>query len=263
MSKQHNDLTEIIAQSLNEIKSEMGDHFDLAKVNLAELERRTGISRARLRRKKDKGFEVTPHGLLGRKSAFTVVSGFTGLIDELLRKGVSNSSVIYDRLIENGFAGSKSSVKRYVAAHRDLLPPKRQIVSPQGNRGRRYETLPGECYQMDWGFVTVETVDGTTYKIACFAMICHACGRRYVEFFPNAKQENLFIGMIHAFRHMGVPKKILTDNMKSIVLHRDEEGIPYGKRIMSFSWATSASKQSCAGQGIPSPRGPWKGLSVT
>ena len=226
MSDQHNDLTEIIAQSLNEIKSELGDRFDLTKVNLADLERRTGISRAKLRRIKDKGFEVTPHGLLGRKAAFTVVSGFSGLIDDLLRKGVSNSTVIYDRLIENGFTGSRSSVKRYIVAHRDLLPPKRQIVSPQGNRGRRYETLPGECYQMDWGFVTVETVDGTTYKIACFAMICHACSKRYVEFFPNAKQENLFIGMIHAFQHMGVPQKVLTDNMKSIVLHRDQEGHP-------------------------------------
>mgnify|MGYP002857151156 CR=1 FL=1 len=226
MSEQHNDLTEIIAQSLNEIKSELGDRFDLAKVNLADLERRTGISRAKLRRIKDNGFEITPHGLLGRKSTLTVVSGFTGLIDDLLRKGVSNSTVIYDRLVENGFTGSKSSVKRYIVAHKNLLPPKRQIVSPQGNRGRRYETLPGECYQMDWGFVVVETAEGTTYKIACFAMICHACGKRYVEFFPNAKQENLFIGMIHAFQHMGVPQKVLTDNMKSIVLHRDVEGHP-------------------------------------
>ena len=134
--------------------------------------------------------------------------------------------MIYDRLQEIGYAGSRSSVKRYIATHKDLLPPKRQMVAPQGNRGRRYETEPGECYQMDWGFVSVETASGETYKIACFAMICHACGKRYVEFFPNAKQENLFIGMIHAFLHMGVPRKVLTDNMKSVVLHRNAEGHP-------------------------------------
>lgn len=50
-------------------------------------------------------------------------------------------------------------------------------------------------------------------------MVCHHCGQRYVEFFPNAKQENLFIGMIHSFRYMGIPKYVLTDNMKSVVLH--------------------------------------------
>ena len=47
-----------------------------------------------------------------------------------------------------------------------------------------------------------------------------------MEFFHNAKQENLFIGMIHAFRYMGIPKYVLTDNMKSVVLHRDFEGNP-------------------------------------
>lgn len=226
MNNQHNDLTEIIAQSLNEIKSELGDQFSLEKVNLAELERRTGISRSKLRRIKENSFIVPPHGLLGRKASVTIISGFTGVIDELLRRGVKNSAVIYDRLQEIGYAGSRSSVKRYIATHKDLLPPKRQMVAPQGNRGRRYETEPGECYQMDWGFVSVETASGETYKIACFAMICHACGKRYVEFFPNAKQENLFIGMIHAFLHMGVPRKVLTDNMKSVVLHRNAEGHP-------------------------------------
>jgi len=226
MSNQHNDLTEIIAQSLNEIKSEMGDGFSLDKVNLADLERRTGISRAKLRRIKGNGFVVVPHALIGRKAERTVLSGFTGIIDSLLRKGVKNSNAIFERLQENGYSGGKTSVKDYVRSHKDLLPPKRKIVSPQGNRGRRYETMPGECYQMDWGFVTVETADGTTYKIACFAMTCHACGRRYVEFFPNAKQENLFIGMIHAFQRMGVPQKVLTDNMKSVVLRRDAEGRP-------------------------------------
>lgn len=226
MNNQHNDLTDMITQALNEIKSEMGDRFDLSKVNLADLERRTGLSRAKLRHIKENGFVVMPHALIGRKAEKTVLSGFTGIIDSLLRKGVKNSNVIFARLQENGYAGGKTSVKDYVRNHMDLLPPKRKIVAPQGNRGRRYETKPGECYQMDWGVVTVETASGETYKIACFAMICHACGKRYVEFFPNAKQENLFIGMIHAFQHMGVPQKILTDNMKSIVLRRDMEGHP-------------------------------------
>ena len=226
MSENHNDLTDIISHALNEIKNELGDQFNLDKVNLAELERRTGISRAKLRRARDNGFVVKPHALIGRKAERTVLSGFTGIIDAFLQKGIKNSGVIFERLKENGYLGGKTVVKDYVRNHLDLLPPKRQIVAPQGNRGRRYETLPGECYQMDWGFVTVETATGEEYKIACFAMICHACGKRYVEFFPNAKQENLFIGMIHAFLYMGVPQKVLTDNMKSVVLRRDADGHP-------------------------------------
>ena len=139
MNNQHNDLTDMIAQALGEIKSEMGDLFDLEKVNLAELERRTGISRARLRRAKENGFVVAPHALIGRKAETTVLSGFTGIIDSLLRKGVKNSAVVFERLQENGYTGGKTSVKDYIRNRQYLLPPKRMIVSPQGNRGRRYE----------------------------------------------------------------------------------------------------------------------------
>ena len=134
-----------------------------------------------------------------------------------------------------GFTGSRSTVKRYIAAHKHLIPVKRQLVAPQGNRGRRYTTEPCETYQMDWGFTDVLDYDGKTYCVACFAMICHHCGQQYIEFFPNARQENLFIEMIHAFQYMGIPHFVLTDNMKSVVLHRDLEGRPvWQKDYQSF-----------------------------
>lgn len=223
----HNDLQEILTQALEDLKNELGDKFDISKVNLAELERRTGISRSKLRTLKTNGFIIKPHGLTGKPSNNSkVIEGFTGVIDSLLAKGVTNSAVVYERVMEQGYTGSLSSIKSYIHAHKHLVPAKRQLVSPQGNRGRRYETEPGESYQMDWGFVNVETSYGKSYKIACFAMICHHCGQRYIEFFPNAKQENLFIGMIHAFIYMGIPKYVLTDNMKSVVIRRDSSGKP-------------------------------------
>ena len=226
MGEKTNDLTEIITQAINEIKIELGEKFNPDKINLAELERRTGISRAKLRRFKKNGFADMPHGLTGRKAERTVLTGFTGVIDSLLTKGITNSSVCFDRLKEAGYQGGLTAVKTYIANHRNLIPAKRHIIAPQGNRGRRYQTTPGESYQMDWGFVEVETGSGTTYKVACFAMICHCCGQRYIEFFPNARQENLFIGMLHAFLYMGIPQYVLTDNMKSVVTRRDSDGRP-------------------------------------
>lgn len=221
-----NDLQQIVSSAIEKMKAELGPAFSLEKINLAELERRTGLTRAKLRRLKKDSFIVRPHGLAGRTSQNTVLSGYTGVLDDLLRQGVSNSVVCHERLTELGYTGSNTTVKRYIAKHQDLLPPKRLLVDPQGNRGRRYETGPAESYQMDWGFVEVVNTYGQSYKAACFAMICHHCGQRYVEFFPNAKQENLFIGMIHAFYFMGVPEYVLTDNMKSVVLRRDLQGRP-------------------------------------
>ena len=233
--RERNDLQSTISQALQIIKEKAGDKFDIEKVNLAELQRLTGLSRKKLRNLKDNGFIVKPHGLAGRKKEETVLSGFTGMIDALLMKGVTNSSIIKDRLDEAGCTGSQTTIKNYISEHKDLVPAKRQIVAPQGNRGRRYTSEPGESFQMDWGFVNVEQDSGVTYRAACFAMICHHCGERYVEFFPNAKQENLFIGMIHAFQRMGVPEHVLTDNMKSVSTGRDSDGKPiWNKEYEAF-----------------------------
>ena len=110
-----NGLDSIIAQAIEEMKAEQGASFHLEHLNLAELERRTGISRARLRRLQKTGFVSQPHGRIGHKAASTVLTGYTGLLDELLKSGVSNSSVCYDRLTTMGYTGSLSTVKDYIA----------------------------------------------------------------------------------------------------------------------------------------------------
>ena len=223
---ERNGLQEIIDNVLDEMAREAGDSFDLSKVNLATFSARTGLSRSKARTLQTKNFKVTPHGRCGLKSKTTVLTGYTGVIDDLLRKGVTNSEVCFDRVSEQGYSGGLTTVKNYITAHANLVPAKRKLVSNQGSRGRRFYTEPGEAYQMDWGFVEVEDWKGRKYKLACFAMVCHHCGTCYIEFFPNARQENLFIGMVHAFAVMGVPEYVLTDNMKSVVIRRDVEGKP-------------------------------------
>lgn len=128
--------------------------------------------------------------------------------------------MIYNRLKEKSYAGGITQIRVYIESHKDLVPAPREVVSPLGNCGRRYATPPGDSYQMDWGFVNVEMMSGEAYRLACFVMVCHYCGLCSMEFFTNARQENLFIGMIHAFQMMGVPRYILTDNMKSVVVGR-------------------------------------------
>lgn len=55
-----NDLQTIITQVIEEMKSEQGDKFDINRINLAEMERRTGMTRAQLRRLKKNDFQITP-----------------------------------------------------------------------------------------------------------------------------------------------------------------------------------------------------------
>ena len=122
-NNKHNDLQEILTQALNELKNELGEKFDINKVNLAELERRTGITRGKLRALKANNFEVKPHGLTGKASNnASKISGFTGTINGLLSKGIVNSSVIFDRISENGYKLHAEN-DYSVTAVEDFTPP--------------------------------------------------------------------------------------------------------------------------------------------
>ena len=178
---QGNGFLPIIAQAIAEMEESHGEFASINEINLAELSRKTGLSRARLRRLKANGFCETPHGLSGQRRE-QILDGYSGTLDSMLRNGVSNSAVCLERLRELGFHGSQSTVKRYIAAHKHLIPAKRQMVAPQGNRGRRYMTGPGEAFQMDWGFAEALDPSGRVFRVACFAMIFHHCGQRYIEF---------------------------------------------------------------------------------
>ena len=121
-----------VAKAIEQMMAEQGDKFSLEKVNLAELERRTGISRARLRRMKEHGFEDTEHAAKGRKASTTLLSGYTGILDGLLKNGVTNSAVCLSRLRANGYTGSQTTIKNYILAHQHLISPARYAVAPAG-----------------------------------------------------------------------------------------------------------------------------------
>ena len=149
MDDRNDGLQRIIDEALESMAAEAAGEFDPQSCNLAEFCRRTGISRQRARTIKANGFKVRPHGRTGTKAARTVLTGHTGLVDDLLRRGVTNSQVVLERLREQGYAGGLTTVKGYISAHADLVPPRRRAAEPRGGRGQRFETGPGEAYQMD------------------------------------------------------------------------------------------------------------------
>lgn len=100
MNERHDDLQEIIDAALREMAAEEGDGFDPQACNLAEFCRRTGLTRSRARTVRAHGFRALPHGNSGRRAAPGVLAGHTGLVDDLLRKGVTNSQVIFSYLAE-------------------------------------------------------------------------------------------------------------------------------------------------------------------
>lgn len=210
---------ESITQAVNTSKEKHG------KIVLSEIQEELGISRGRARTLKKDGFVLKAHGNRGRKRKSKLDDFEETIKEEFLKKGVRNSDVIYQHIQNLGFEGKPTIVKDFIRANVDLIPNQRRSeVLP--NRAKRYETDAGCMFQMDWGFIRISDTDSGEWLCACFAMVCHHCGERYVEFFPSARQENLFVGMIHAFMAMGIPKFVYTDNMKSVVIKRDSDGNP-------------------------------------
>ena len=211
---------DMVTQAVNDVVAKLG------KLNLEELARVLHISRQRVRTLKKKGFKVTEHGNCGEKGSRKLAPFLEVINEDFLKKGTTNSEVICTFITKLGYDGGLTIIKDYVRNHRDLVPAPRVLAVESTNRGVRYYGGVGEMFQMDWGFVKVIDDGGNEWQCACFAMVCHHCGLRHVEFFKSARQENLFIGMIHSFAVMGVPEKVLTDNMKSVVTKRDAEGNP-------------------------------------
>lgn len=230
MNEGRDGLQEIIDDALEEMAAEAGEGFDPQTCNLAGFCRRTGLDRSRARTIGRHGFRVLPHGNCGRRATETVPSGYTGIVDSQPRLGVTNSQVIFERLLGQSYEGGLTTVKACISGHGDLVPAKRRQAAPQGSRGQGYRTGPGGAYQMDRGFAGVGDREGGGYRVACLAMVCHHCGTPCVGLFPNARQESLLVGMLHAFMAMGVPEVVLTDNMRSVVTGRDADGRPVWQR---------------------------------
>lgn len=101
----------------------MGDTFSLEQINLAELERHTGVSRGKLHRLKKNCFQDSRRNGDSRKHKITKLTGYSGIIDTLLKQGVSNSTVILNRLQESDFEGKLTIVKDYIAGKAVFFKP--------------------------------------------------------------------------------------------------------------------------------------------
>ena len=80
---QSNGFLPIIAQAIAEMEAQHGEFSSIDEINLAELGRRTDLSRSKLRRLKANGFCEAAHGLVGKKKD-RILDGYSAVLDRLL-----------------------------------------------------------------------------------------------------------------------------------------------------------------------------------
>lgn len=121
------------------------------------------------------------------------------------------ASVLYREIVARGYTGGGSQLRAFMHALKPV-PPTEPVI--------RFETDPGAQRQVDW----VEFRKGARPLYA----FCTTLGYRrasQVEFVGDMKVATLIACHEHAFAAFGgVPRQVLYDNMKTVILERDAYG---------------------------------------
>jgi transposase len=182
--------------------------------SIRQIARETGHSRPTVR-KAIQSAEPTPYTLKVKRSA-PVLGPHKARIDELLaeseqmpRKQRYTGHKIYELIEADGYTGSESTVRGYIAQQR-RAKKKRKVYIP-------LEFDPGADAQVDWGEAFVDLA-GERVKVQLFLMrLCYS-RRLFVMAFPAQKQEAFFEGHVRAFHFLGgIPHRISYDNLKAAV----------------------------------------------
>ena len=121
------------------------------------------------------------------------------------------ATVLLREIAELGYVGGQTQLRTFL---RTLKPTR--ALDPVV----RFETAPGEQLQVDW----VEFRKGAN-PLYAFCATLGFSRASYVEFVSDMKVQTLVACHERAFEAFGgVPKRVLYDNMKTVVLARDSHG---------------------------------------
>jgi transposase len=148
------------------------------------------------------------------------------------------SSRIFQMLCGRGYKGSSVQVRRLV---RRIRP------QPTAEAYHRLRTLPGEQAQADWGSFGTVTIGKGTRPLSAFVMVLSYSRAIFALFTLDQTMESFLRGHLQAFSAFaGVPRVILYDNLKSVVLERAGEAIHFHERILEMAGHYHFVPRPCA-----------------
>ena len=169
---------------------------------------------------------VQAHGLKGCHKG-SKLDPYKSQLQAWMKQGIFNCEVLLERLQELGYDGGKSILKDYVHPYR----PARSAPAVQ-----RYETPNGKQAQMDWGICQYMDKEGQMHKVPVFVMILGASRVKYIEFVKRCDLRSMERCILNAFCYFGgIPKEVLTDNMKTVVIGREAGKIIWNPQFADFA----------------------------
>ena len=138
---------------------------------------------------------------------------------------------VFDMVKMRGYPGTSQSHFRELITARGLRPAK------QREAFLRRRTLIGDEAQVDWAHFGKLVVGEAARKLYGFLMVLSWGRMIFLRFYLGMFLENFLRGHIAAFEHFGgfVPRTILYDNLKSVVLERRGRAIRFHPTFLEFA----------------------------
>ena len=132
---------------------------------------------------------------------------------------------LYEMVKERGYTGSVVQLRRVVARLRPAT----------GEAFFRLSTLPGEQAQADWASFGELRIGRAKRRLSCFVLTLSCSRALYLEFFLDQSLESLLRGHVNAFTEWGaVPRTVIYDNMRSVVLERHGDAVHFHPRLLEL-----------------------------
>src|SRR5512145_2095193 len=141
-------------------------------------------------------------------------------------------------LRDRGYPGSAVQVRRYVRTVRPAARAEAYF---------RLDTLIGEQGQVDWGNFGALPIGRTRRVLSCFVLVLSWSRAVYARFALDQTLESFLRGHVEAFAALGgVPRTLLYDNLKSVVLERVGDHIRFHPRLLELAGHYHFAPQPCA-----------------
>lgn len=138
-----------------------------------------------------------------------------------------HATVVLQRLHSAGFQGKIGIVRDYLARKRGNSKNPKAFI--------RFESPPGDQFQIDWGHFGSIQYGNTKRRLYCMAVIESYSRLLYLEFTHSQRQETLHRCLLNAFLFFGgTPRELVTDNMLTAVIERDGSLIRFNDAFLDF-----------------------------
>lgn len=132
---------------------------------------------------------------------------------------------IFQMIQDRGYPGSVIQLRRVVA---NLRPAHKEAFLC-------LHTFPGEEGQVDWAHFGEVPVGRARRRLSCFVITLSYSRGLYFEFFFDQVMESFLGGHDRAFNDWkGVPRVLLYDNLRSVVLERRGDAIHFHPRLLEL-----------------------------